>query len=165
MGRLRDDYERPLWMGITEEVVDLFGVDDVLLFRWSAADNTSNKDPLYSEPNTQVRFKQYKIKCLYLDYVNSAAASSMGLEFEKGNKIYVALAHLLKAQVEPDCKGGLIAEGDTIGLHYRGEYIEYDILQANPTGWVNDSDKFTGYNLDVKRSGKFTPERKTGGVA
>ena len=78
------------------------------------------------------------------------------------NRIYVAVNHLLKALVSRDANNELVAEGDVIKIHSRGEWREYDIIQVSRTGWINDTDKFTGYELDVVRRDKYTPDRKTG---
>lgn len=165
MGRLRSDYERPLFLGISEEVVDLFGVDDTVLFRFSSAiaENHAVEDALYSEPSTTVQYKQYRIKCLYVDRKNTEQASDNGIEYEASNQIYVSLNHLLKAQVLPDQQGDLVGAGDVIGISLRDQYFEYDIIEVNNDGYINNSDKFTGYILTVKRRDKYISERKTGG--
>lgn len=163
MGRLRNDYERPLFMGVSEEVVDLFGVDDVAFFRFSSADNISGRDPLYDEPTTTVQYKQYTIKCLVTEKTDDADPTEFGTEHSYGSSIYVALNHLIKAQVTPDLSGDYVSEGDVIGINVRGEYFEFDIINADRDGWINDSDKFVGYNLECKRRDKYVSQRKTGG--
>lgn len=163
MGRLRDDYEFPLMCNTSEEVVDLFGVDDAYLFRFSAADNNTIKDPLWDEPMVTggAAYRKFKIKCMFLEYDNTTDASEEGSEAYSNNEIYVSRNHLLKAQVPPDVDGELVSEGDSIGIHYKGDYIEYDITDADHDGYLNNSDKFSGYRLTVVRREKFIPERKT----
>lgn len=161
MGRLRDDYENPLFQGVTEEVVDLFGIDDVILYRFATADQTGVTDPLWDEPSTVARFKEYKIKAMFLGYSEDESATEDGFENNITDTIYVALNHLIKAGVPQDARGDYMAPGDVIRIHYKGNALEYDITSADKTGWVNDSDKFTGYDCDVARRGKYMPERKT----
>lgn len=162
MGRLRNDREAPLFRGVAEEVVDLFGVPDAYLFRFSSADNLSNKDPLWSEPSTTARFTRYPIKVSYSDYDDSTDADDAGRDMTLDVNLYVSLNHLLKAQVPKDGDGDYVTEGDVVGFHWRGEYIEADVLVANHDGWVNDTDSFTGYTLTCKRRDKYVTERKTG---
>jgi len=162
MGRLRDDYERPLFLCVAEEVVDLFGVDDVYLFRWEAADNVSIKDPLWDEPTTTAAFKRFVIKAAFQDYAGSDVATESGREIDTDCRIFIALNHLTKAQVPLDRFGDWVVEGDVVGLHYRGEYTEFDLVEVERDGFVNDSDKFTGYVCQGKRREKYVADRKTG---
>lgn len=161
MGRLRDDYENPLFQNTSEEFVDLFGVDDVRFFRFSAADNISGRDPLYDEPTTTVQYIEFKIKCLVTEKTDGADPTPVGQDLDHGATIYVALNHLIKAQVPPDLQGDYIAEGDVIGINYRGEYFEFDIIVCDREGWLNNSDKFVGYTLDCKRKEQYVSQRKT----
>lgn len=162
MGRLRDDYEEPLFQCVAEEVVDLFGMEDVVLYRHAVVDQTGITDPLWGEPSTQLRFSEFKIQAMFMDYQEDMEVSEAGEHQEWRNRLYVDLNHLIKALVPRDANNEFIAEGDVIKIHARGEWREYDILQVSRTGWINDSDKFTGYELDVARRDKFLPERKTG---
>lgn len=162
MGRLRDDYENPLHRCIAEEVIDLFGVDDVFLFRWEAADNISIKDPLWDEPTTTVAFKKFVIKASYQDNGSGTDnATESGREMETEIQIFISLNHLTKAQVPTDRFGDWLVDGDVVGLHYRGEYTEFDLLEVQRDGFVNDSDKFTGYACQGKRREKYVADRKT----
>lgn len=162
MGRLRGDYEAPLMRGVAEEVVDLFGVPDAFLFRFSSADNLSNKDPLWSEPSTTARFTRYPIRLSFSDYTGATDADDGGRDMSLEVGIYLALNHLLKAQVPKDGEGEYVTEGDVIGFHQRGVYVEVDVLSVEHDGWVNDTDSFTGYTLQCKRRDKYVTERKTG---
>lgn len=163
MGRLRDGYEIPLFHGISEEVVDLFGIDDCTLHKHFTA--VQNKDPIWNEPaSTTVKYKQYKIKCMTFDPTSDAAASEFGTIDIFETKIYVAMAHLLKAGIIPDEKGDYVDEGDMIEIKKTGpaqvRSLFYDIIKALRVGYVNDESDNTGYELQVKRNWKYVPERK-----
>lgn len=162
MGRLRGDYEAPLFRSIAEEVTDLFGVGDAYIYRFSSADNLSVKDPLWSEPMTTARFTKYPIKLNFSDYSDSTDSDEAGRDAYLDVNVYIALNHLIKAQVPRDAEGEYVTEGDVVGFHWRGEYVEVDVIAANRDGWVNDSDQFTGYTLTCKRRDKYVTERKTG---
>lgn len=161
MGRLRGCEEQPLFQDISEEVVDLFGVDDVLLFRYSSVDQSPVTDPLWNEPTTTVRFKPYKIKALYTDYQNDNNPSEIGEDTVYTNFIWLSLNHLIKAGVKKDSQNEYVSEGDAIRLFYKGDTIEYFIIRAQRTGFINDTEHPTGYTLDVKRNLKYVPERAT----
>lgn len=162
MGRLRDDFENPLFQGAAEEVVELFGMSDVVLYRHTAVDQTGITDPLWNEPTTTIRYAEFKIQAMFMDWQEDMEVTEAGQHQEFRNRIYVAVNHLLKALVPRDANNELVAEGDVIKIHSRGEWREYDIIQVSRTGWINDTDKFTGYELDVVRRDKYTPDRKTG---
>lgn len=160
MGRLRDDYEVSYIRDVSEEVIDLFGTDDVILYRFNPCDNAETRDPLYDEPTTTLKYRAYAIKALYLDWQDDFLSGSQGSEKNFSNKIYVSLNHLLAANVPISADKEYIEEGDIIELHHRGDKVIYDIIQVDREGYVNNSDKFVGYTLDVKRNSKFVPERK-----
>lgn len=161
MGRLRDCYEAPLFNSISEEVVDLYGVEDCYLYKFGTVDQRPVTDPLWGEPTGTARFKRYKIKCLFQDFTDHSNESEMGTDHTWESKIYVSVNHLIAAGVPKNKDGDHIDEGDAIRIHYKGDAKEYFVLQSDRTGWVNDSDQFTGYDLDVKRNDKYKPERAT----
>lgn len=161
MGRIRDDYEHPLLRSMAEEIVDLFGVDDAYLYRWEAADNLSIKDPLWDEPTTTAAFKRFTLKVRFSDYQGTEEPSDQGREIETDCSIYISVNHLMKAHVPLDHYGDWVVEGDVVGLHFRGEYTEFDLVSVERDGFVNDSDKFTGYVCQGKRREKYIADRKT----
>lgn len=143
------------------EVVELFGIDDeVLLFRYSAADNLTNKDALWGEPTTKPAFKKFKIFANKVDPDQDEAADPEGRDITASITLSVALNHLLGAGVPADQQGDYVSEADTIGINTKGAYTEYDIIKAVKGGWVNSSEAFTGYTLTCVRREKYAPERK-----
>lgn len=160
MGRLRDDYECALFNSVSEEVVDLFGIDGAKLYKYLPADNITNRDPLWDEPSPHVRYKVFEVKCMFLDYHDAPNESPEGFHTNFENKIYIALNHLLKAGVASDLDNEYISEGDMIFVFDGKREFYYDVLNVDRTGWINDTSQFTGYELDVKRNGTFAPERK-----
>jgi len=163
VGRLRGDYEAPLMRSVAEEVNDLFGVNrDSYLFRWSPANNNTIKDPLWDEPTSTARFVRYPIQVHYSEYDRTTESDDSGRDRSLDVSIYISLNHLIKAQVPKDAEGESVAPGDVVGFHWRGEYVEVDVIEAKRDGWVNDSDSFVGYRLDCKRRDKYVSERKTG---
>lgn len=160
MGRLRDDYEAPLIRGMAEEIVDLYGIDDVVLYRWSAADNITIKDPLWSEPMTTPAYKPFRIKAHRLDPDQDLPGDPEGRDENYSAKLFVALNHLLQALIQPDDQGDYINGGDVILLYVKSDPIYYDIIKINKVGYVNDTSRFSGYDVTVVRREKFSPERK-----
>ena len=161
MGRLRDGYEIPLFQSMSEEVVDLFGMDDVTLHRHNSADNTTPRDPVWDEPyNTTPKYKEYKIKAMHLDFTTNFETTDIGGVDLFENKIYVSLTHLLKAGVPQDETRDYIGEGDLFEIFKKGRNLFYDIIQVDRVGFINDTDEFTGYEVQVKRNLKYVPERK-----
>lgn len=162
MGRLRDDYECALFNSVSEEVVDLFGVDGVRLFKHNAADNITGRDPLWDEPSPHVKYKEFEIKALWLDWKDDPEPGAEGFGHTWENTIYVALTHLLKAGAPLDDQNDYVSEGDMIFVFNGNKEFYYDVISVERAGWINDSSQFTGYNLTVKRNRQFYPERKLG---
>lgn len=161
MGRLRDDYENPLFQCIAEEVVDLYGVDDAYIYRfWSqSAANLADKDPLWGEPSTKVKYTRYKIKLMFLEYDDDETPNESGYHDQLTNKIYIAVNHFIKAGVPKDHNGDFCSPEDRIRVHYLGDQVEYFVTNVDRVGWINDTDKYTGLELTVNRNTKFVPER------
>jgi hypothetical protein len=158
VGRLRDGYESPLIMGVAEEVVDLFGTD-AILYKPDECANANSRDPLYDEPAGPLVFRPYRIKAIFLEYRDDFVISPEGSVNENTNQIFVALNHVISAGVKPDAIGDYITEGDLIKIHFRGKEIIYHVIQMERESHFNNSDNFTGYSLDCKRSSKYAPER------
>jgi hypothetical protein len=158
MGRLRDGYESPLILGVSEEVVDLFGTDAVL-YKPDDCAIANIRDPLYDEPTGTLVFKPYRIKALFLEYRDDFVPSAEGSVNENSNQIFVALNHIIAAGVKPDSMGDYVVEGDLIKIFFRGKEIVYHVIQMEREAHFNNSDNFTGYTLDCKRSSKYAPER------
>lgn len=165
MGRLRNGRDAALFRRIAAEVTDLFGTADCTLYRYSAAldENLAGKDPIWDEPTTTPTYKKFSLPCNWFDYNSTANPSEFGRDDEIDATAFLALNHLIGAGVPPDENKDYVEPGDIISIHDScGHEIQvYDILQTNRMGWVNSSDRFTGYELELKRRSKYVPERKT----
>lgn len=145
---------------MVEEIVDLYGIDDAVLYRWSAADNLTNKDPLYSEPTTTPQYKPFKTKCHRLDPDQDTPSDPEGRDENYSAKLFMALNHLLQAHIPPDDQGDYVNVGDVLLLYIKTVPIHYDIVKTNKSGYINDTSRFSGYDLTCVRREKFSPERK-----
>ena len=165
MGRLRNDRDAALFHRIAGEVSDLFGTADMTLYRYFGAedDNIARKDPLWDEPTTVAAFEAYKLTGFWFDWNSSNDQTEHGRDEEIDATAYVAVHHLVASGVILDPDLEYVSVGDVLAIHDKCGHgrFDYDILQTNRVGWVNNSDKFTGYNLDLKRRDKYVPERKT----
>ena len=162
MGSLRHDEDAAYMHSIAEEVVDLFGTDDAVLYRFAPADNITTRDPLYDEPveGETVHYKPFRTKAMFFSFTNNPFASEAGFYQETLTEGYVARKHLIGAGVLEDKDKELIAEGDVIEFHSRSQgRIFYNIVQSTRTGFINDAGNYTGYQLSLKRTTKFVPER------
>ena len=162
MGRLRHDEDYGYLKSISEEVVDLFGVD-AIIHKHFQADQTATRDPLWDEPaqGEGIQRVAYKIKMHFFDYDENPQSGENGFYYEVDAKGYVCLQHLIDAGIERDPTGDYIAEGDIIEVH-KGTWnaIAYDVINTTKAGWVNTSHQFTGYNLALKVNSRFKPERQ-----
>lgn len=163
MGTFRNDEDTAYFHSVAQEVVDLFGVDDANLYRFSAANNITTRDPLYDEPSSgdTVKYHAYAVKVMFFNYSDNPFVSESGLYQESTSEGYASVAHLLAGGVPLDSAGEWIADGDVIEIHNRSQgRIIYDIIQSTKAGFINDTGDFTGYTFSLKRSTKYVPERK-----
>ena len=165
MGRLRGDRDAALFCRIAAEVTDLFVTVDCTLYRYFGAEdeNLARKDPLWDEPTTVAAFEAYELPCFWFDWNSNNDQTEHGRDEEIDARAYLTTVHLEAAGVIVDPDGERVTVGDVISIHDKcghGRY-DYDILQTNREGWVNNSDKFVGYVLNLKRRDKYVPERKT----
>ena len=167
MGRLRSGKDAAFLCRVAKEVTDLFGTADGTLFRFSAAEdeNLAIKDPLWDEPELgeTVAFESFDLPVAWSDWNSSVGVGSLGREDEIDAIGYLTVGHLLAAGVPKDSDGEFVGPGDVLSIHSKcgHEEFQYDILQTNRDGWVDSSDQFTGYQLELKRRDKYLPERKT----
>ena len=162
MGRLRHSEDARIFHDIAEEVVDLFGVDDCALYRWYEADNSTNKDPLYDEPScgTTRRYKKYVIKAMFFNLSDTPHVSELGMWHEDEADGYVSVMHLEGAGIQKDSKNEHVSEGDVLGYHTHSfGTIYFDVIQSVRTGFINDSGNWTGYEIKLRRTTVFDPER------
>lgn len=165
MGRLRGDKDAANFLRVAAEVTALFGASDCTLYRHFGAqnENIAIKDPVWDEPSTTPVYKAYDLPCSWFGMDNVTDASEMGRDETQSSRAYIALLHLIEAGVTRDESKDYVDTGDILSIHSRcgHETQVYDIVQVTRSGWVNASDKFTGYDLEVKRRLKYVPERKT----
>lgn len=165
MGRLRSGKDAALFCRIAAEVVDLYGTTDCTLYRFSAAldENLAGKDPLWDEPKVTPTYEKFKLPCHWFDYNTTANPSEFGRDDEVDATAYISLNHLISAGVPSDENKEYVEPGDILSVHDKcgRETQFYDIIQTNRDGWVDSSDQYTGYNLELKRRAKYVPNRKT----
>ena len=164
MGFLRDDEDRTYIRGITEEVTHLFGTD-AILYKFSAADNVTTRDPIYDEPSQDnaVKYHAFPIQCMFFQYNDTPFATKEGLYSETTAQGHITYDHLIAAGVIPDpLTRELLSEGDVLEIHPDPRFgrVLYDIIQTTKDGWINDTGYYTGYTFSLKRSTKYIPERK-----
>ena len=162
MGRLRHDRDARFFHNVAEEVVDLFGIDDCALYRWYQADNQTNRDPLYDEPTcgTTRRYVKYLVKAMFYNLQDTTHQSELGIWHEDEADGYISVMHLVGAGVPRDSKEEHVAEGDVLGLHTHSfGTIYFDIVNSTRSGFINDSGSWTGYDLKLRRTTVFDPER------
>lgn len=164
MGRLRSDRDAAFICSIADEVTELFGTENSSLYRYYGRwpENLSGKDPVWDEPSSTAFFERYDLPCQWFDWNSSDNENPQGRGEEIDATGYVTLNHLKAAGVPVDPGGEYVAVGDVLAVHTGcgGETFFYDIIQTNREGWINSTDKFTGYSLELKRRNKYVPERK-----
>lgn len=159
MGRLRDGYDAPLWRGVSEEVIDLFGNEDGVLHRQSTA-NCAGRDPVWDEPADKIIYDSYRVPYLATDWTTPIDIGDSGFEQIYEVTIYVSRGHLDKSGVPKDTNGEQVRPGDIIEIWAKGDRHFFDILGVDRQGHVNDSDYWTQYILEARRTTKFVPERE-----
>ena len=160
MGRLRSECDLAYLRKISAETVDLFGVDDAILYKIDADARCRTKDALYSEPSDGLAFVAYKIKANFTEIADTHEASELGETDVFTNVAFVSWNLLEQAGVPLDDIGDHISEGDLIELFYKGARLIYDIKQVDRAGYHNNTQYWTGYNLTLDRNSKYYPDRK-----
>lgn len=164
MGRLRSCEDTDFIASITDEVTELFGVEDAGLYRYSAVwpENIARKDPLWDEPNTTPAYKLFNVPLMWFDWASVDSASEFGDDSEIDASAYISRNHLISAGVPPDHDLDYVNAGDILVIHNKcgHQKLYYDIVQSDRDGWINSTDQFTQYKLQLKRRQKYDPERK-----
>jgi len=161
MGRLRDGYENPLFQHYSSEIVDLYGTDEVILYRFDEALSDSVADPLWDEYAPAPKYRAFKIKGFRFDISRDGSTNSPhGKNTEIDVTSTISRNHLDHAGVPTDVDGRMVREGDVLLFHERGDTFYYDIIGTNRKGHVNNTDSWTYVECTMKRREKFTPERK-----
>jgi hypothetical protein len=165
MGRLRSGKDAEYFCRVAAEVTELYGTSDAILYRYFGKEdeNLTGKDPIWDEPTTTAFFESYPLPIQWFDYASISNASEHGRDQEIDATAYITVTHLVAASVPLDPDKEYVAAGDTLAIHTDcgNERIEYDIIQINRDGWVDSSDVFVGYSIELKRRDKYVPERKT----
>lgn len=165
MGRLRSGKDADYFCRIAGEVTDLFGTDDAILYRYFGKEdeNLTGKDPIWDEPTTTAFFESYPMPVQWFDYTTISNESEHGRDEETDATAFLTVAHLIAAGVPVDPDKQYVSVGDTLAIHTDCGHLklEYDILQVRREGWVDSSDNFVGYSVELKRRDKYVPERKT----
>lgn len=161
MGRLRNGYESELFLGVAEEVVDLFGMEEVILYRLDPDGICADYSGVYGEVTTDRQYKAYKTKAHYQEITDDFQISEMGETNIYNSTVFFALRHLKGSGVPVDETREYIGEGDFVIFFWRGERIAFDVIDVKREGYVNNSDTFVGYTCQVKRNTRFVPERNT----
>lgn len=160
MGRLRHGYDAPLWRSINEEVIDLFGNEDGILHRLDPSGSCGGTDPVWSEPSGVATYKKYKLPFIFQDLTTPIETGDQGYEQLYLVTIYISRVHMQKAGVFIDTTGDYVSPGDKFEMFTKGDRIFWDIIGVDREGFVNDSDSWTQYTLECKRTTKFEPERE-----
>lgn len=160
MGRLRDGFDAPLWRDINEEVIDLFGNEDGILYYFDKCRSNGSVDPLYGEPaGTNPTYLKFKIPFIMQDWSTPIDVDETGKEVTYESIIFISRAHLDKAGVPKDAVGDQVRPGDVFEAWFQGDRIFWDIIGVDRQGFVNDSDYWTQYIITARRNDRFQPER------
>jgi len=165
MGRLRSGKDAAYFCRVAAEVTELYGAEGILYRYFGKEDeNLTGKDPIWDEPTTTAYFEPYPLPIQWFDYRSLVDTVEHGQASEIDAVAFLTLAHLIAAGVPIDPDKQYVAVGDTLAIHAAGcgeEKLEYDIIQLNREGWVDSSDNFVGYSVELKRRDRYVPERKT----
>jgi hypothetical protein len=161
MGRLRNGYESELFLGVAEEVVDLFGMDEVILYRLDRASACPEYNGVYGEISGDRKFIAYKTRAHYQEITDEFQVSERGETDIYNSTVFFALRHLIGAGIPRDDSREYMQEGDIVIFFWRGERIAFDIIDVKREGYINNSDTFVGYTCQVKRNSSFIPERNS----
>lgn len=164
MGRIRGREDNEYWQQTNREVFELFGNEDFKL--WVLKQETyANADPVYGEPasgHAGYQFESFVVMGFIEEFVDDDIATELGLEIES-----TTLAWLNRRDMEdkgivphgPDHE--LASSGDVLEVYTEGEgHSYYDIVGADRKGYLNDTDRWSQLQLNLKRRDSFVPERK-----
>lgn len=161
MGRLRDGYENPLFQHYSTEMVDLFGTDEVILYRFDEKMSDDNSDPLWDEYSPKPKYRPFKIKAFRtMPESDSPTNSPQGRNVETTTTVTVARGHLDMAGVPSDVDGVQVRPGDIFLFFEKGDALYFDVIKSNYRGYVNNTDARTFVECECLRKDKFTAERK-----
>lgn len=161
MGRLRDGRENPLFQHYGSEIVELYGNDDVILFRFDESLSKPVADPLWDEYSPSPKYLGFKIKAFVTQFTReSPTASPHGKDTEFDAIFSISRTHLDQAGVPQDVDGRMIREGDVLAVNEKGDTFYFDIVSLDRKGYVNQSDQWVSVEANCKRREKFVAERK-----
>ena len=96
---------------------------------------------------------------MFLQHSDEFEPGEMGGHVQYTDRIYIALNHLKKAGIPENNLGDFVSEGDMIKVFKRNRVFFYNIIQADRAGFINNSEAFTGYELQVNLNEKYMTER------
>lgn len=148
-----------------QEHVNSSGTD---LLLWHQNLEESVRDPLYEEPIERVWQGPFKLKG-YVEYIpGTPQMRDEGLVVRWQGTVWIARKELEDTGTPAPLEGDVLkfwenkffAEHSVNAEHgVEGGYY-FDIINADDTGHVQDSDYFVGIVLTVLRRTEFTPERR-----
>jgi hypothetical protein len=184
MGSLLNDREKFFFDSRNIEVLKLAGAENSVLWSksvnpyqlsqdlfGSAASGISGMDCLYGESNPIISgtvdgkqhgyFKYYDVLALFEEPSITFDVTVLGAEEVADAIIWMSRKDLDNHKVPRDTGGDYVKAGDIVQLFSKDkkETMYYSVINANRTGYVNDSKTFTQYKLDCVRSTSFVPER------
>jgi len=164
MGLLRSGKDASYFCNLAAEVTNLFGAKGILYrYHGKEDDNLSGKDPIWDEPTTTAFFEPYPLPIQWYDYRSNTTAVEHGRDEDVDASAFLTLVHMIAAGVPRDPSKEYVAAGDVLAIHTDcgSERVDYDIIQYLRQGWIDNSDNFVGYALELKRRDKYVPQRKT----
>lgn len=169
MGRLRGTEDAEFVKDITKEVHELFGLEDAVLHVLDRARAIPAADPLYGEPPSGSRdlfYIAFPIKLVFEEPVTEDVASEFGDDITQSFTVYMSVKILEEAGIErhsneerPHDKDH-VSVGDVVETFRGVEVNFYDVINVGRTGFVNDTEKFSLYRVEMRRREKYFPERK-----
>lgn len=184
MGSLLNDREKLLFDARNIEVLRLAGAENTIL--WSMSTNPydlakqlfpsvsgiDGMDCLYGEANPDIAnkvdgkqhgyFRRYDVLCLFEEPAITFDITLLGGEQVADAILWFSRADLDKNKVPKDSTGDHVKSGDIVQLFSKNKDVTtwYQIINANRTGFINDSKTWTQYRCDAIRSTALPPEVK-----
>lgn len=159
-----DDSEKYLFDSVAEEKTEIEGTS-IDYYWWDQA--ASIVDPLYRETVKKVHRGPYKLKA-YVTWPDlTAEVNEQGEKATFDITAWIARIAFEKAGCPPPQNGDVLRlwdnpfwnshstndDGASGGLYFI-------VTDVDPTGMVNNSTTFVGFNFTLSRSSAYTPERR-----
>jgi len=160
------DTERLLFDGYAVEQARISGAP---VDYWSINATDTKKDPLYAEPIERVFDGPFRVFGIFLSADQTPVFTEEGLAATFDTSVMLPRKALEDAGVPSPSHGDVVHVWDLplyIALStpeakpLPGAGYYFDVLNANPDGYIIDSPTFVRWNLQLKRRTTFTPERR-----